>query len=76
LLYVTTSLTAPLIFGGPINPIGAGSFNTATNLITVPTIVVVAGDRIGIRIRTLAATDASAADITQLSFSASLSYVL
>jgi hypothetical protein len=33
------------------------------------------GDRVGVRVRTLASTDASAADITQLSFSATLSYV-
>jgi hypothetical protein len=34
-----------------------------------------AGDRIGIGVRTLSATDPSAADITQVSFSASVSYV-
>jgi hypothetical protein len=33
------------------------------------------GDRIGVRVRTLAATDPSAADITQLSFSATLTYI-
>ncbi|SEO75968.1 hypothetical protein SAMN05518847_110157 [Paenibacillus sp. OV219] len=71
--YVTTPLTSSLRFGFPNNIITAGTFRTATN-INVGSLVVAAGDRIGIRIRTLQSTDPSAADITQLSFSASLSY--
>jgi hypothetical protein len=71
--YVTTALTGSIRFGFPNNVITAGTFRTATN-INLGSLVVAAGDRIGIRIRTNAATDPSAADITQLSFSASLSY--
>ncbi len=72
--YVTTPLTASLRFGFPNNTITAGTFRAATNLVTGPLTVSV-GDRIGIRIRTLGSTDPSAADITQLCFSATLSYV-
>ena len=74
--YVTTPFSSSVTFGGPGNPIGplvAGTFYTATNLNVGP-LVVAAGDRIGIRVRTAAASDPSAADITQLSFSASLTY--
>jgi hypothetical protein len=71
--YVTTPLTGSVRFGFPNTVITAGTFRTATN-INLGSLVVSAGDRIGIRIRTLASTDPSAADITQLSFSASLSY--
>ncbi|WP_225442811.1 hypothetical protein [Paenibacillus lycopersici] len=71
--YVTTPLTSSLRFGFPNNIITAGTFRTATN-INLGSLVVAAGDRIGIRVRTLESTDPSAADITQLSFSASLSY--
>jgi hypothetical protein len=71
--YVTTPLTSSLRFGFPNNVITAGTFRACTNLNT-GSLVVSAGDRVGIRIRTLAATDASAADITQLSFSATLNY--
>ncbi|SFS45192.1 hypothetical protein [Paenibacillus sp. BC26] len=71
--YVTTPLTSSVRFGFPNNIITAGTFRAATN-INVGSLVVAAGDRIGIRIRTLQSTDPSAADITQLSFSASLSY--
>ena len=71
--YVTTPLTSSLIFGGPGNTVNAGTFYTATN-INVESLTVEAGDRIGIRIRTRESSDPSAANITQLSFSASLSY--
>ncbi|WNR44613.1 hypothetical protein [Paenibacillus roseipurpureus] len=71
--YLTTSLTSSLSFGGNSNILTAGNFYTATN-INLLSLNVLAGDRIGIRIRTRAASDPSAADITQLSFSASLSY--
>ena len=72
--YVTTPLTSSIRFGFPNNVITAGTFRTATNINVAGSLVVAAGDRIGIRIRTFASTDPSAADITQLSFSASLSY--
>jgi len=72
--YVTTPLTASLRFGFPNNVITAGTFRSATNRTTGP-LVVHAGDRVGIRVRTLQSTDASAADITQLSFSATFTYV-
>jgi hypothetical protein len=74
--YVTTPLSSSVTFGGPASPIGplvAGTFYAATNL-NVGSLVVAAGDRIGIRVRTAVASDPSAADITQLSFSATLSY--
>ncbi|CAH6420120.1 Hypothetical protein KVN_LOCUS20 [uncultured virus] len=71
--YVTTPLTSSVRFGFPNTTITAGTFRTATNL-NLGSLLVTAGDRIGIRVRTLAGTNASAADITQLSFSASLSY--
>ncbi|WGV60399.1 hypothetical protein QIH01_04510 [Brevibacillus brevis] len=75
--YVTTPLTSSVRFGFPNNVITPGipnGFRTATNKNDVVSLVVAEGDRIGIRVRTLAATDPSAADVTQLSFSASLSY--
>jgi hypothetical protein len=72
--YVTTALTSSLRFGFPNNVITAGTFRSATN-INVGSLAVSAGDRIGIRVRTLEATDPSAADITQLSLSATLTYV-
>ncbi|WP_054028125.1 hypothetical protein [Bacillus sp. FJAT-28004] len=71
--YVTTPLTSSLTFGGPTNTVTAGTFYTATN-INVDSFTVEPGDRIGIRIRTRESSDPSAANITQLSFSASLSY--
>lgn len=71
--YITTPLTSSLVFGFPNNVITAGTFRAATNL-NLGSFSVFAGDRIGIRIRTLESTDPSAADITQLSFSATLSY--
>jgi hypothetical protein len=72
--YVTTPLTSSINFAFPYGTVVAGNFYNATNLNVGGSLVVAAGDRIGIRIRTLSTTDASAADITQLSFSASLSY--
>ena len=71
--YVTTPLATSIRFGSSSTPVTAGNFYTSTNINTGG-IVVNAGDRVGIRVRTLAATDPSAADITQLSFSATLSY--
>lgn len=72
--YMTTPLSSSLRFGFPNSIVTAGTFRSATNINTGTVLNVSAGDRIGIRIRTLGATDFSAADITQLSFSASLSY--
>lgn len=72
--YVTSPLTSSVRFGFPNNVITAGTFRTATNINVEGSLTVAEGDRIGIRVRTLASTDPSAADITQLSFSASLSY--
>lgn len=71
--YVTTPFTASVTFGGPANPVVAGLFYAATNIALGP-LNVSTGDRIGIRIRTDEASDPSAPDITQLSFSATLSY--
>ena len=71
--YVTTPLTTSVRFGGPSAPVIAGTFYTSTNLNT-GALVVNAGDRVGVRVRTLQSADPSAADITQLSFSATLSY--
>ena len=71
--YVTTPFTSSLTFGGPGNPLVAGTFYSASN-INPGSLVVAAGDRIGIRIRTAQSSDPSAADITQLSFNASLLY--
>lgn len=71
--YVTTPLTSSLRFGFPNNVITAGTFRAATNLNT-GNLVVSAGDRIGVRVRTLSSTDPSAADTTQVAFSATLSY--
>lgn len=72
--YLTTPLTSTLWFGSPFSFVTPGSFYTATNANFGSPLAVTAGDRIGIRIRTNPATDPSAADITQLSFSATLSY--
>jgi len=73
--YTSTPLTSSLRFGFPNNEQITPGYRTATNInLNFGSLVVAAGDRIGIRIRTLASTDPSAADITQLSFSASLSY--
>lgn len=72
--FLTTPLTSSVRFGFPNTTITAGTFRTATNLNVGGSLTVAAGDRIGIRVRTLASTDPSAADITQLSFNASLSY--
>jgi hypothetical protein len=72
-VYLTTPLTTSIRFGFPNTIITAGTFRAATN-INLGTLNVSVGDRIGVRVRTLAATDPSAADITQLSFSATLSY--
>jgi hypothetical protein len=72
--YATTPLTSSVRFGFPNSIVTAGTFRSATNVSLGAPLAVAAGDRIGIRIRTTASTDPSAADITQLSFSATLSY--
>jgi len=72
--YVATPLNVSVRFGFPNSIITAGTFRTATN-INPGSIVVNPGDRVGIRVRTTPSTDPSAADVTQLSFSATLSYV-
>lgn len=69
--YLTTAFETFVIFSGTVTPDTV--FYAATNLNT-GSLVVSAGDRIGIRIRTDAASAATAAQTTQLSFSASLSY--
>jgi hypothetical protein len=71
--YVTTPLTTSVRFGFPNTVETAGTFHTATNINT-GSLTVNVGDRVGVRVRTLGNTDPSAADITQLSFSATLSY--
>jgi hypothetical protein len=71
--YITTPLTSSVRFGFPNTVVTAGTFHTSTNINT-GSLTVNPGDRIGIRVRTLGSTDPSAADITQLSFSASFSY--
>jgi hypothetical protein len=71
--YVTTPLSSSVRFGFPNTTVTPGTFRTATNINT-GSLVVAAGDRIGVRVRTLPLTDPSAADVTQLSFSATLSY--
>jgi len=72
--YVTTPLTSSIRFGFPNSVVTAGTFRTATNANLGAPLAVAAGDRIGIRVRTSAATDPSASDVNQLSFSATLSY--
>jgi hypothetical protein len=73
--YVTTALASSVAFDHNQITFVAGTFYAASNLNIGGSLVVSAGDRIGIRIRPLdAASDAAAADITQLSFNASLSY--
>jgi hypothetical protein len=71
--YVTTPLTSTVRFGSP-SIVTPGIFYTATNANLGAPLAVAAGDRIGIRVRTNALTDPSASDITQLSFSATLTY--
>lgn len=71
--YLTTPLVTTLRFGFP-NVVTPGTFYAATNINAGTPLIVSAGDRIGVRVRTNAATDPAASDITQLSFSATLSY--
>ena len=71
--YVTRPLTTSVRFGFPKTVITAGTFRSATNINT-GSLTVNAGDRIGVRVRTLQSTDPSANDVSQLSFSASLTY--
>lgn len=68
--YLTMPLASSITFGGPLI---AGSFYAATNL-NLGSLVVNAGDRVGVRVRTAQASDPAASDVTQLSFSATLSY--
>lgn len=72
--YVTSALASSVRVGAPNTVITPGTFRSATN-VNLGSIAVAAGDRIGIRVRTRSATDASAADITQLSFSASVAFI-
>lgn len=73
--YVTTALSESLVFGGPSNPVVTANFYAASKLNIGGSLVVNAGDRIGIRVRPAdAASDTSAAFVTQLAFNASLSY--
>jgi hypothetical protein len=71
--YVTAPLTTSVRFGFPNTVVTPGTFRTSTN-INSGAIIVNPGDRVGVRVRTLGSTDPSAADITQLSFSATFSY--
>jgi|GEM_PF-2233013 len=73
--YVTTPLTTSVRFGFPESTLLPGTFYSATNVNLGTPLVVAAGDRIGVRVRTNATTDPSASDITQLSFSATVSYI-
>jgi len=72
--YLTTPLTSSVRFGFPNSIVTPGTFRTATNASLGAPLVVFAGDRIGIRVRTNQATDPAAADVSQLSFSATVSY--
>ena len=72
--FVTTPLTTSVRFGFPNTLTPPGALRSATSL-SLGTISVTAGDRIGVRVRTLGPTDSSATDVTQLSFSASVTYV-
>lgn len=72
--YVTTAFTSSVTFTGITG--GATNFQAATNL-NVGFLLVTQGDRVGIRIRAAdAATDTFAASITDISFSATLQYVI
>ena len=72
--YVVTPLHSTVTFGGPGNTVVAGTFYTAASAANGP-LVVSAGDRVGIRVRTNQPSDPSAADVTQLSFNASFQYI-
>lgn len=61
--FVTTPLAGSLCFGFPGAVIAAGTFRTATALIAGQ-LMVAAGSRCGIRLRTHRTTDRSAAAIT------------
>jgi len=71
--YLPRPLTSFVRFGFPNPTVTSNTFRSATNLNT-GILVVNAGDRIVLRVRTLQNTDASASDVLQLSFSASLMY--
>ena len=73
--YVTTPLTTSVRFGFPNLTLVPGTFYSATNINPGTPLVVAAGDRIGVRVRTNVNTDPSASDISELSFSATLSYI-
>jgi hypothetical protein len=73
--YVTSALTCSIAFNHNDITFVAGTFYASSNLNNSTPLVVNAGDRVGIRIRPAdAASDAAAADITQLAFNATLSY--
>ena len=71
--YLTTPFSSTLTFGGPSNPVTPGNFYSATN-INLGSLTVNAGDRVGIRVRTVQSSNPAASDIQQLSFNASLFY--
>jgi len=71
--YTTTALTSSVRFGFPNTTVSPNEFRAATNLNT-DSLVVAAGDRIGVRVRTFAGSDTAAANVSFVSFSASLSY--
>jgi hypothetical protein len=71
--YVTTPLTSSLSFGFPFSTITAGTFRSASN-ISPGILFVQAGDRIALRVRTQQVTDPSASDVSQVSFSGSVTY--
>jgi hypothetical protein len=72
--YTTTLATAPVKFGFLAGTtVTPGTYRTSVNVVTItPPLVVSAGTRMGVRVRTLQSVDASAANVTSLSFSASL----
>ena len=69
--YLTAPLSSSITFGS--SSLSPGNFYAATN-INPGSLVVNAGDRIGVRVRTLQSSDPAASDVTKLSFSATLSY--
>jgi hypothetical protein len=71
--YVSTPLTSFVHFGFPNTLVFPGMFRSASNL-NPGALFVNAGDRIALRVRPTALSDPAAADISQLSFSASVNY--
>jgi hypothetical protein len=72
--YLLSTLTSSVRFGAPTNTTLVNAVpRTATNL-NCGSIIVNPGDRIGVRVRTNSATDASALELAAASFSATLGY--